>query len=173
MNRKLVFQGRLTEDDWVAMHIWMHKARSSRVVYWIALVFFSGLIALLTFVAIEGLIEAYYPLVAVLLMVVTLLFPAYKRTMLRNQYRANESMILECTVELSSDSIGISNDLSSSTLSWDVIGMVFDTPDGLIFTFKTGLILFFLPQRVLDSEGIAEEVLSLASSCRVPIRELN
>ncbi len=76
----------------------------------------------------------------------------------QTQYRKNTAGYLESTVVISDAGAVIENAIASSSFRWAAVGLVADTPRGLLFLATNAAFLFWLPPRAFEGDEHRERV---------------
>ena len=101
-----------------------------------------------------------------------LILPWRRAHAARRTYRRHEASYLESRVSLATDRVAVENASQRSDFDWKHIGVVADTPHGILFCNRTNQALFWLPQRLFEGNRLRDRVLDLAVLHEVPLRRL-
>ncbi len=105
--------------------------------------------------------------VCVLLTMIAAPFADYRFAIRRYRKRADE--YLETRVTLTPARVAIENDSFRTEFGWKLIGVVADTPQGMLFCNQHFLTLFWLPERVLTGEHGRNELRTLLAQTKVRV----
>lgn len=169
----LVFRGRLTEEDVTDIRWCLNRLTVRRSIRWLAY----GLAAIVAALCLAAIVVMFRQglSASIGLLVVTLLvlfywaffllwLPREQAWRARRHYRRHPEDYLETKVTLTGDHVVTENTDGKSELRWKWVGFVVDVPAGLMFLDTGGRMMFWLPSRLLDGEGLRERVLGLARS---------
>lgn len=173
----LVFMGRLTEADAVDLQHYHGLVVFRPAIRWAARIGITLAVALgigWSFICYVGFVSWY---VAAWFFVVwaclVVFLPLARRGAARRHYRKHESDYLETEVSLGKDGLAVKNERLSSSFRWQLVGLILDTPKGMLFCSEGMAALFWLPRRLFEANGRHRQTLQLATSKGVPIRRVS
>jgi hypothetical protein len=158
----LVFHGRLTESDVVAL--WRSQGRillrrpfrlSAQA---IAIIVFALSI---WYIADKGPDLIGIPMLTGSAYVLFLL-PYERGWAARRHYRRHPGDYLESEVRLTGDRVTVGNDAFRAEYAWRLIGGLADSPAGILFYTQARQAVLFLPARLLERDKLRERVIALA-----------
>jgi hypothetical protein len=98
-------------------------------------------------------------------------YPMYRLRRVRQHYRSHADSYHESTVTLSPEHMSIDNPSVQSRFDWKRVGVVADTPAGLLFCAADLHVYFWLPQRLLTADA-RQLVIAWAEQNNVKVRPL-
>ncbi len=98
--------------------------------------------------------------------------PLVRRRQAKRHYRKHEAEYLESTVSLSVNHVVIETEAYRSEFSWKQVGLVADTPEGVLFFYQPLQAMFWLPEQLFEGNILREQVLDLAVRNGVPVRRM-
>jgi hypothetical protein len=172
----LVFVGRLSEADVICIRRYHDLLVIRRPIRWAAGVVFTVLAVVGVWWTLawgngewwSWLIAAWFVWVGSLPL---LFLPPVRAWEARRHYRKHQANYLESKVSLGEDRLEIENQAHRSSSQWQLIGLVAETPEGLLFCTHARQVLFWLPARLL-ADGVPEQVLALLNRTGVLVRRL-
>jgi len=168
----LVFQGRLNLEDVTQIQRYHGRVLLRRPLRWLAGLFATALAALCA-----GAMFVTGPHPVSIAVIVAwfwlILLPWERRWWARRHYRRHPEEYLETRVTLTEDWICVDNEAQRSEFQWKLVGLVCDTPKGLLFCDRTFRALFWLPARLFEGNQLREDVLGLAAQNDATIRRLS
>ena len=168
----LVFRGRLTEDDVADI-----RRCHDRVIMRPAMQAVARGAAIMLAMAAIGIIvkkgpDAFGVLLLAGCLYLLFVLPAERVWRARLHYRRHAHDYLECEVRLSHERVGLASDRANVEFEWNVLGLIADSPAGLLFCSLDWQVLFWLPARLFDGNSLRECVLLLAKAHGVPVRSV-
>ena len=173
----LVFVGRLDEADAAFMRRYHDLLLIGRPVRWAGGVVLTLLAAVAVWWTLAwGEFEWWSWLVAAWFVaawsLLLLLIPPVRGWEARRHYRKHAADYLETRVSLGDNRVEIENPMNASSFQWKAVGLVADTPEGLLFCNQALQVFFWLPERVLSADHLRERVLALVRVSGVSVRRL-
>ena len=168
----LVFRGCLGETDVVEMQRCQGRLLIGRPIRWLAVVVATVLAAgcLASILLIGPHVATVVVLFALVYLVVV--FPFERTWHVRRHYRRHAAKYLETRVSLSESRVSIENEAIMSESRWDLVGVIADTPSGLLFCNTARQAMFWLPARLFEGNTLREQVLSLAKRKGVRVQRI-
>jgi hypothetical protein len=168
----LVFRGRLSLEDVTHVRRYHDRILLRKPLRWVVGLFATALAVVCT--SAMFLIGPHPAAVAVILAwLCLLLLPWERRWRARRHCRKHPEEYLETQVALTEDRVSIENEALRSEFQWKVVGLVCDTPQGLLFCDRAFRALFWLPARLFDGSQPREAVLELTARNAVRVRRLS
>ncbi|NLY02519.1 MAG: hypothetical protein GXY83_41095 [Rhodopirellula sp.] len=173
----LVFVGRLTEADAVDLQHYHGLVVFRPAIRWAARVGITLAAALgigWSFIWYVGFVSWY---VAAWFFVVwaclVVFLPLGRRGATRRHYRKHEADYLETEVSLGTEGLAVRNERLSSSFGWELVGLILDTPKGMLFCSDGMAALFWLPRRLFEGNRRHLQISQLATSKGVRIRRVS
>jgi len=169
----LSFQGRLTLDDVVNIARYQSLLQIGKSVRWLwkGFAFFLAGICTLNMV-----INQYFFVngsIFIALLFFVFVVPWDLRRQVKNNYRKHQNGYLETRVILTPDRIYLENALHRHDSVWAMIGLICNTPEGLLFCDAANRINFWLPQRLFEGNDLRVQVLELAERNGARVRKMS
>jgi hypothetical protein len=167
----LLFRNRLSETDAVNLLRCRDRLLFRRSIRWLA----GGFVTFLAALCLGSILIMGPYVVSVLWLVtcVALLFTPFERTwQARRHYRRHVGEYRDTQISLSEDRVAIENDAVKSEFRWQLVGVIADTPAGLLFCNSARQALIWLPARLVEGNGLREQILKLAESKGVRVQRL-
>jgi len=168
-----VFQGRSNIEDVGFIRRYEDLLRIGKPVR-LAIGLFVVIVSILGFVGI-GVQGAHPVVIGILVALFYLVFilPRDRVWAARRFYRRHADSYNESRVMLTPDWVHLENVTHRSDYSWSLLGLVCDTPEGLMFCNQANQCLFWLPQRLFEGNDLRERILELVASKDVLIQKLS
>lgn len=168
----LVFQGSLTLDDVTDIQRYHDLLLLRRPFRWLAGLFTTALAILCSSAAIwlngPNLVTG----IVIVVWLCVLLGPWEKKLRAQRHYRKHPEDYPESRVTLTEDRVWVENEERRSDYLWRLVGLVCDTPKGLLFCDRAYQVLFWLPGRLFEGNKKRDEVLQLVARNHVRMRQL-
>lgn len=181
IKQPLVFCGRLEEEDVGNLQRYRTRLTLSRKAIWsigglgtILLVLGMVFVTSGFFAERDTRFIAYFISFIGMVLLVSLFLqsPSAQAWQAKRHYRRFAEQFRESEVTLTTGRVAIQNEAMRTESRWDMIGVIGDTPAGLLFCGKGGYALFWLPNRVLEGDNTRDQVLALAESNGVRIQRV-
>lgn len=173
----LVFRGRLSEADVGNLQWYLTRVVVPRRVIWLVGSLATSIVVLgliLTRLLFERDTRAgAYLVIAIgvyLWCYLVVMSPGVQAWLARRRYRRNPGMFLESQVTLSADRVALENEVARSEFRWELVGLIVDTPSGLMFCNTARQVVFWLPNRLFEENNLREQVLALGESHAVRLK---
>ncbi|VTT97581.1 unnamed protein product [Gemmataceae bacterium] len=165
----LVFRGRLTEADAVALRRCHDRVIIRRPFRWLAGLAAAGMIVMMSWY-----IASHGPdTVSVLFLVgcayVLFGFRAERTWATRRHYRRHPDEYLETEARLTPGLVAITNAAHRTEFAWRLVGGLADDPAGVLFYTRDRQPVLWLPSRLFEGNDLRERVLALAAKNGVEV----
>jgi hypothetical protein len=160
----LVFRGRLTEEDAVALLRCRDRVLVRRSIRWLARGFAAALGGLMTWFMLDKGPGVVAVLTVGCCAYVLFGLPFERAWAARRYYRRHAADHLETEVRLSTDRVSVSNDVQQTEFAWHLLGGLADAPAGVLFYSQARQPLLWLPARLLEGNDLRARVLALAAA---------
>ncbi len=175
----IVFNGRLNEADVGDLLWYLTRVEVPRLKRWLVGGLATGMVVsgiLLTRIMIERdtRLGAYFVVLLGIFLwcYLLVLTPGWQAWLARRSYRSDPAKFLESRVTLSADWVTIENEVSKSEFRWELVGLIVDTPAGLMFCNTARQALFWLPNRLFEDNNVRGQVLALGESKKVRLQRI-
>lgn len=168
----LVFRGRLTEADAVALQRCYSRVVLRPWIRWLARGFAATLGSLLTWFMVEKGPEFLAMLVVIFCILVVFVFPFERTLRVRWHYRRHPEVYLESEVRISPEEVFLENDALRLHLKWELIGLVADARNGLLFCNNAIQPLFWLPDRLFVGNELRSRLFCFFADRGIPVRRV-
>jgi len=160
----LVFRGRPTEEDAVALRHCHDRVLLRRPFRWLARGFAAALGGLMTWFILDKGPGVVAVLTVACCAYVLFVLPFERAWTARLHYRRRADDYLETEARLTTDRVSIVNAAQRTEFAWRLLGGLADSRAGVLFYTQERTAVLFLPARLFEGNDLRARVLALAAA---------